>query len=175
MNIKRFIHLLQRAILVNTLLLISACSTVLYQANGEYIDEHNKNRRILVQWEAQKYYIPFVDADVDYGSTSLQVECLSDVFLDSKSDEEQGFIFVERPQDFRLAGDSPEIRIGNFLVCASFVSKLPINELSVADNARLQVLCESKFDIPFLPPSLVGYELSIDQAEIKEETLLCRQ
>jgi hypothetical protein len=175
MNTQRYIHFLHRATLVGTLLLMSACSTVLYQANGEYTDEQNRSRRILVQWEAQKYYIPFVDADVDYGSTSLQVECLPDVFVDSRSDAKQGFVFVERPQDFRLAAGAPEDRIGNFLVCARFMGNVSIDELSAADKARLLVLCESKFNIPFLPPSLAGYELSVDQADGEEETLTCRQ
>lgn len=175
MNTKDIIRHLSRAILVGTLVFMTACSTALYQGNGEYVDEQNKSRRILVQWEAQKYYIPFIDADVDYGSSSLQVECLPDVFLDSKSDEKHGFVFVERRQDFRLATGSPEISIGNFLVCARFDSKKPIDELSIADKARLQVLCESKFSVPFLPPNLTGYELSIDQVDKKEETLTCRQ
>jgi hypothetical protein len=175
MKIQGFIHLLQRATLAGTLLLMAACSTVLYQANGEYVDEQNQSRRILVQWEAQKYYIPFVDADVDYGSASLQVECMPDVFLDRKSNEEEGFVFVERAQEFKLVAGAPEIRIGNFLVCARFESKRSIEELSVADKARLQVLCESRHNIPFLPPSLEGYQLNIDQPDKKEETLTCSQ
>jgi hypothetical protein len=173
MNTKHITRHLTRAILVGTLVLMTACSTVLYQANGEYIDDQNKARRIMVQWKAQEYHLPFIDADVDYGSSSLQVECLPDVFLDSRSDEKLGFVFVERPQEFRLAAGSPEKRIGNFLVCASFKSNQPIDELSIADKARLQVLCESKFDTPFLPPNLAGYELSIDQVAEKEETLTC--
>lgn len=81
----------------------------------------------------------------------------------------------DQTQDFRLAAGSPQVRLGNFLVCARFASKRSIDELSAADSARLQVLCESKFNIPFLPPNLPGYELSVDQADKKEVILTCRQ
>ena len=177
MHGQRLFEQLRSAVLVGALAFVTACSTVLYQADGQYTDDQNQSRKILLQWKAQIYYIPFVDADVDYGSVSLQAECLPDVFLDSRSNEQTGFVFVERPQDFKLAPGSPETRMGNFLVCASLASKRPISELSAADQARLQVLCEPKFNIPFLPPSQSGYELEINRAESgkKEiETLLCR-
>ena len=174
MNVRRFIDHLPLVAITSLLLFTSACSTVQYQANGEYVDDQTRSRRILMQWEAQKYYIPFVDADVDYGSVSLQVECLADVFLDHRNDENQGFVFVERSQFFRLAAGAPDVRIDNFLVCASFVDNRSIEELSDAYEARLLVLCESKTEIPFLPPSLTGYALSIEQGKT-EETLICQQ
>ena len=173
MNTTRFIDLLQRIAIAGALTLVTACSTVLYQANGEYIDEQDRSRRILMQWEAQKYYIPFVNADVDTGSVSLQAECLPDVLLDFRDDEAQGFVFVERPQFFKLAAGSADVRIGNFLVCASFAGKQSIEELSDTEEARLLVLCEPKAGEPFLPPNLAGYPLRIEQAET-EETLLCQ-
>jgi hypothetical protein len=156
------------------LILTTGCSTVLYQASGSYEDAASEDREILLQWSAQKYYIPFVNPDVDYGSVSLQAECLADVFLDHKNDREHGFVFVERPNDFSPSEGAPEIRIDDFLVCAKFGGGPSIEELSTADTAKLQILCEPKFPAPFLAPSLTGYSLTIAQGKTLR-TLECRR
>jgi hypothetical protein len=152
----------------------TGCTTVLYQASGSYEDADSENREILLQWSAQKYYIPFVNPDVDYGSVSLQAECLADVFLDHKVSGEHGFVLVERPNDFSPADGAPDIRIDNFLVCAKFDGGPSIEELSKADTARLQILCEPKFPAPFLAPNLSGYPLTIAEGRTIR-TLECRR
>lgn len=158
--------------LVSLAILTSGCSTVLYQASGTYEDADSQNREILLQWSAQKYYIPGVNADVDYGSVSLQAECMPDVLLDHKNDDELGFVFVELPQDYSLADGAPDHRIENFRVCAMFDGEPSIEELSKADDARLQILCEPRFPSPFLAPDLVGYRLTINEGETTR-TLEC--
>lgn len=152
----------------------SGCSTVLYQASGTYQDEAAQDREILVQWSAQKYYIPFVNADVDYGSVSLQAECLADVLLDHRDSEDLGFVFVERPNDFSLAEGAPDHRIGNFRVCAMFDGGPSMEEISKEDATSLLVFCEPRFPGPFLAPSLSGYQLTIDEVEAVR-TLECRR
>ena len=166
----RFAH---RIALAAIFVFAGGCSTVLYQATGQYEDENAQPREILLQWQSQKYYIPFVNADVDYGSVSLQAECLQDVFLDRRSDEEHGFVFVELPQDFSLAEGAPDIRIGNFRVCAKFDGGPSIEDLGKADETALQILCESRFDATFLASNLTGYPLTITRGE-SQRTLLCR-
>jgi hypothetical protein len=153
--------------------LTTGCSTVLYQASGTYEDDESLDREILLQWKAQKYYIPFVNADVDYGSVSLQAECLPDVLLDHKNSEEHGFVFVERPNDYSLADGAPDHRIGNNRICAKFDGNLSIEQLSKDDETRLQILCEPRFPAPFLAPNLVGYMLTITEGQIMR-TLECQ-
>jgi len=172
MNAKRFIRSLKLAVVTGSLLLFAGCSSVHYQASGVYTDDQAQSRKILMQWEAQEYYIPFVEAEVDYGSISLQAECMQDVFLDFRDDEKYGFIFVERAQFFKAAAGAPELRVDNYLVCARFEGNRSIEEISGADNVQLLVLCESKAGDSFLPPKVDGYSLSIRPGET-EETLLC--
>lgn len=160
--------------LVALAILTTGCSTVLYQASGTYEDADSRDREILLQWSAQKYYIPGVNADVDYGSVSLQAECIPDVLLDHRDDAELGFVFVERTQDYSLADGAPDHRIGNFRVCAMFDGAPSIEDLSEADEARLQVLCEPRFASPFLAPDLVGYPITIDEGETTR-TLECKR
>jgi len=172
MNGKRFIRSLKLAVVTGSLLLLAGCSSSLYQASGVYTDDQAHSRKILMQWEAQEYYIPFVEAKVDYGSISLQAECMQDVFLDYRDDEKYGFIFVERANFFKPAMGVPELHVDNFLVCAKFEGNRSIEEISGADNVRLFVLCESTAGNSFLPPKLSGYSLSIRPGETKE-TLHC--
>jgi len=173
MRANRFARILNQAITVSLLLLTTGCATVLYQASGSYTDDSATSREILLQWKAQKYYIPFVEADVDYGSVSLQAECLQDVLLDHRSDAEHGFVFVELPQEFGLADGAPDYRIGNFRICATFDGGPSIEEISKADQTSLQILCESRFDAPFLASNLNGYPLTITEGD-SVRTLKCR-
>ena len=154
-----------------SLVLVTGCSTVLYQANGEYFDG-GTSRRILLQWEAQEYHIPFVDANVDYGSVSLQAECVADVLLDRRDDPDLGLIFLELPQYFRLVPGAPELRVGNYLVCAKLDEEQSIEDAIGAESVQLLVLCESRTNDPFLPASLAGYALSVS-SHGSEETLGC--
>ena len=171
MSEKRFIGSLKLVVVGSWLLLLTSCSTVLYQASGHYVDDKAKSREILMQWEAQKYYIPFVDAN--YGSVSLQAECMQDVFLDFRDNEEYGFIFIERVQDFGLATGAPDLRVDNFRVCVKSKGNRSMEEISNADDVELLVFCEPKVGDSFLPTNLDGYSLSIAQGE-SEETLECQ-
>lgn len=151
---------------------VAGCSTVQYQGHGQYSDASQQSREVLLQWEAQIYYIPFIDADVDYGSVSLQAECISDVLLDHRNDEEHGLVFVERPQDYRLAPGAPDFRIGNFLVCAKLKESQSLEQAGQSDSVDLLVFCESKDGLDTLPTNLDGYALEIIEAQA-ESTLLC--
>ena len=153
------------------LAILTGCSTVLYQANGEYI-EGESSRRILLQWEAQRYHIPFIDTAVDYGSVSLQVECMEDLLLDHKSDPNLGLVFLELPQDYRLVVDAPELRAGNHLICAKLNDNQSIEDLIGAETVKLLILCESRFNSLFIPASLEGYSLNVSSGGL-EETLGC--
>jgi len=168
----RNIHIVCCIGISSFLLFLSGCSTVLYQASGHYEDEDAQTREILLQWQAQKYHIPFVKAEVDYGSVSLQAECLPDVFLDHRSDAEHGFVFVERRQDYSLAEGAPDIMIGNFRVCAMFDGNPSIEDMSKTGDTALQILCEPRFDDAFLASNLIGYPLSIAEGE-SQRTLVC--
>ena len=165
--------LLRRTLLLIWLISVAGCSTALYQASGEYIDSESRSREILLQWKAQKYYIPFVETDVDYGSISLQAECMEDVLMDHRNEEELGLVFVERPQEFRLAPGAPNYRLGNYRVCAMFEGSPSIELIIKSDQVDLLILCESKHNVPFIAATEGGYPLSISEGE-EERTLLCR-
>lgn len=154
-----------------SLIVASGCSTVLYRANGEYIDD-GESRRILLQWQAQKYHIPFSSATVDYGSVSLQAECIVDTFLDHHNDPDLGLIFLELPQDYNLVDGAPELRTGNYIVCAKLDGNQSIEDLISAETVELLVLCESRSNASSLPASLEGYVLTVSSGGL-EETLGC--
>lgn len=159
-------------LVVGLVAVLAGCSTVLYQGHGQYADPDGKSGAILLEWKAQKYYFPFVDADVDYGSVSLQAECKPDIFLDDKEHAEHGLVFVERPQDYRLVPGAPDIRIGNFLVCAKLKGGQSLEQAGRTERIDLQVLCEAKSGLETLPANLDGYGLAVAEART-ERTLLC--
>ena len=162
-----------RAVLASWVASSAGCTTALYQASGEYVDADSHSREILLQWKAQKYYIPFVNAEVDHGSISLQAECMPDVLLDHKNSKAYGLVFVERLQDYRLAPGAADYRLGNYRVCAMFDERPPIEVIGKSPEVDLLILCESKHNVPFLTANESGYPLTI--AEGKEErTLSCR-
>lgn len=166
------------SVLVPALVLVIAgtgCTTALYQARGTYTGDTQPARELMLQWEAQEYLIPFVTDDVDYGSVSLQAECVLDVFLDFENHPELGLIFKERSGDFRLVEDAPEIPVGNFIVCAKLAEGQSLADLDPGDTVQLQVFCESRFDSgSSLPASLDGHKLDVAKAET-ETTLGCPQ
>ena len=157
---------------VSLITALAGCSTVQYQGRGHYTDPGQQSRQILLQWEAQEYYIPFIDAEVDYGSVSLQAECVPDIFLDRRDHEEHGMVFVERPQQYRLAPGAPDIRIGNFLVCAKLKGSQSLEQAGQSDSVDLLMFCESKEGLTTLPANLDGYALAITEGQA-ESTLLC--
>lgn len=161
-----------RAHVACLLVAVAGCSTVQFQGHGQYTDANQQSRAILLQWEAQKYYIPFIEADIDYGSVSLQAECIPDALLDRRNDEEHGLVFVERTQDFQTVPGAPDIRIGNYLVCAKLKDGQALEQLGQSDNVDLLVYCESKFGLETLPTNLEGYSLEISEVQ-EEATLLC--
>lgn len=165
---------LRSILLVSLITALAGCSTVPYRGTGHYTDSDQKSRQILLQWEAQKYYIPFMDADVDYGSVSLQAECKPDVLLDHRNHEEHGMVFVERPQQYKLAPGAPDIRIDNFLVCAKLKGSQSLEQAGQSGSVDLLVLCESKDGLATLPPTLDGYPLKISEGQA-ESTLLCAE
>lgn len=160
-----------RLVFVCTVLLLAGgCSTVLYQGTGSYSDDEGVPREILLQWSAQKYFL--FPNRVDYGSVSLQAECVDDVFLDHRNDPTYGFIFVERPQDYRPAPGAPTLRLGNDLICAHMSDNRQLRRINRRTGARLVVLCESRTGASSLPPNLNGYVLTVDEGE-SQKTLLC--
>lgn len=151
----------------------TGCTTVLYQARGTYTDDAESSRELMLQWEAQDYFIPFLADDVDYGSASLQAECVLDVFLDFENHPEHGLIFKERPRDFELVENAPRIEVGNFIVCAKLGSGQSLAELEPGETVELQVFCERRAGPEStLPASVGGYRLVVIEAET-ETTLGC--
>lgn len=153
----------------------TGCTTTLYQARGTYSADTEPSRELMLQWEAQDYFIPFVADDVDYGSVSLQAECVLDVFLDFENHPEHGLIFKERPRDFNLAEGAPKIEVGNFIVCAKLGEGQSLAELDHGDTVALEILCESRLSgTSSLPSRPEGYALTVAEGE-SEETLGCPQ
>lgn len=154
----------------------TGCTTALYQARGTYAADTEPSRELMLQWEVQDYFIPFVANDVDYGSVSLQAECVLDVFLDSETDPEHGgLIFKERPRDFDLAEGAPRIEVDNFIVCAKLGEEQSLAELDPGDTVALEVLCENRSSgANSLPARPDGYALTVVEGE-SEETLGCPQ
>ena len=168
MNIKAFI------IIVFSLLVV-ACSTKQYHAAGQYTDATGADRKIILQWKSQEYYFPLVEAEVDYGSVSLQAECLNNVLLDYENHAQYGLVFKERVQDFQLVENAPIIKIGNYIVCAKLKKGMQLKDMLLGDAVILDVYCESKFsDTPSLQANLNGYHLVIKEGETKkQESLDC--
>lgn len=153
--------------------LVSGCSTKIYQAKGEYQDSSGVDRSVLIQWKAQKYYLPLVAPDVDYGSVSFQAECIRDVFLDHVNHTQYGLIFKERIQEFRRVENAPKINVGNYIVCAKLKENKSLSDIAVGDDVRLQVLCEAKSTTtPMLRADLDGYVLRAREVD-KEQVLGC--
>jgi len=147
-------------------LLLSACSTQIYQAMGKYEDGSGIDRRVLIQWKAQKYYIPLVSPEIDYGSVSFQAECIQDVFLDHDNHTEFGLIFKERAQEFRRIENAPIINVGNYIVCAKLKNNESLSDIKVGDDVKLEVLCEAKSTLtPMLQANLDGYQLKTSEVD----------
>jgi len=152
---------------------IAGCTNAIYQGRGSFQDEMGNSRTVLLQWKAQKYYIPFIKKDVDYGSLSLQAECIDNLLLDYENNKEYGLVFKERPQFYKLIEGAPNIRLGNFIVCAKLNDNRRLGELHENDLTRLGVFCEAKPGEPaILPPNIEGYPLQIAEGD-KEITLIC--
>ena len=151
---------------------VSGCSTSIYHGKGDYVDSAGKNREILLEWMAQDYWL--LDNDVDYGSISLQVECMNDVLLDGTVTQEYGLVFKERSQDFTVVLPMQKIKINNFIICAKFGDKGTLEELDEGDTENLEVYCKAKPGVgEMLPVNQVGYTLSISKNEKKLPPLLC--
>lgn len=146
----------------------SGCTNIIYQGQGFYLDQQEQEKQVVLQWKAQKYYIPFIPNKVEYGSVSLQAECIDDLLLDHVNHEQHGLIFLERPNDFSLAQGSPEIRIDNYIVCAQLQGGISLADMSIGDELEFLVYCEAKDeDSPILPVNLDGYGLQV--LEMKSE------
>lgn len=152
-------------------LFLSGCTSVIYQGRGHYPANQPQSKEVMLQWKAQKYYIPFFTNQVDYGSVSVQAEKIPDLFLDYENHQEYGLVFKERRQDFRLIDQAPEIRIGNYIVCAKLKDRKTLDDVQDRDVVTMLVFCEPKPGAPeIVPPTLEGYKLDIMESK-KEENL----
>ena len=152
---------------------VAGCTNAIYQGRGSFQDEMGNNRTVLLQWKAQKYYIPFIKKDVDYGSVSLQAECIENLMLDYENNKEYGLVFKERAQFYNLVEGAPDIKLGNFIVCAKLTDSRELGKLGENDLTRLGVFCVAKQGEPaILPPNIEGYPLQIAEGD-EEITLIC--
>lgn len=164
-------HKIQTAIVL--LIFIGGCSGVTYQARGEYMTEENKERELLLQWKAQKYYIPFMSNRIDYGSYSFQEECRKNILQDRVEGDQYGFAFKERPQNFTVVAGTP-IKAGNHIICAKTKNDVPIGDIKAGDTILFQILCEARGGMPPITPANgEGYPLKVSESE-GIQTLECR-
>ncbi len=142
--------------------LTAACSNQTFKGQGQYVDASGVSRAIVLQYTAQVYHIPFLNADVDYGSISLRAECLTSSLLDSKIDPELGLVFTESTQNFTWVGKQDKIKIGHHLVCAKLENSQAIFTAKAGDSLVLQTFCKAKNSaVPILPANPKGYTLVI--------------
>ncbi len=161
---------LRMQIAVVALILISGCSSVNYQGRGAYMTKENKERELLLQWKAQKYYIPFMSNDIDYGSYSFQEECRPNVLQDRVEGDKYGFAFKEREQNFTVVAGSP-IKVGNHIICAKTKDDVPLGDIKAGDTILFQILCESRRGAPITPANMEGYPLAVTEST---KELKCR-
>ena len=146
------------------LVLLVGCSTKAFHGVGEYRDENGKDRRIVLEWKTQEYFLPF-NLDADYGSVILHSECLDNTLQDPALHPQYGLVFKERAQDFRVVDGIEKLRIKNFIVCASLTDGKNLNNLNAGDHVNLSVVCEAKPQMPpILPVNIVGYTLEVSVA-----------
>jgi len=154
--------LFKMQITVVVVLLISGCSSVSYQARGVYNTEENKERELLLQWKAQKYYIPFLGNDIDYGSYSFQEECRPNVLQDTVDGDQYGFAFKERGQNFTVISGTP-IQVGNHIICAKTKDDMTLSEIKSGDELLFEVLCKARRMAPITPAGI--YTLKVTESE----------
>ncbi len=160
-------------LIAGLLSLTASCSNKIFQGHGQYNDDTGKTRAILLQWKAQTYHIPFIDAEVDYGSVSLQTECFKGGLLDHENNSQYGLIFKERPQDFKVVANAPKIKVGNFIVCAKLKKGLSLPQLNPGDSVTIETFCAAKPGIePIMAANPEGYTLAIKVSE-KETSIDC--
>lgn len=161
-------------VVIITAILFSGCSSISYKAEGKYMPEENIERTLLLQWKAQKYYIPFMNNEVDYGSVSFQEECRKNTLLDHEINKDYGLIFKERPQDFKVVESAERIRLGNYIVCAKLKNNSSLDTVKEG-NISFQILCEAKSGVPPITPvNLDGYKLKVREAA-EHISLSCNQ
>lgn len=162
-------------ILAALVLLTSACANQTFQGTGKYKDETGAEKKVLLEYKAQVYYIPLVDSQVDYGSISLKAQCISNDLLDGKNNKEHGLVFLERPQQFKLIEGAPNLRLNNFIVCAKLKNGDSLEGVSSGDTITLATYCEAKNDnTPIIPANIEGYVLAITTID-EVKPLPCEQ
>ena len=165
-------HKMHAAIVL--LIFICACSRVTYQGRGVYMTEENKERELLLQWKAQKYYIPFMSNRIDYGSYSFQEECRKNILQDPVEGDQYGFAFKERPQNFTVVAGTP-IKAGNHIICAKTKNNVPLEDIGAGDTILFQILCEARGGmLPITPANVEGYPLKVSESE-GIQMLECRE
>jgi hypothetical protein len=155
--------------MASLLTLMSACSNQSFKGEGQYLDASGKKRNISLEYKAKVYYIPFINADVDYGSISLTAECLTNSLRDTKVDKQFGLVFIEPTQYFEWGSKQPKLKIGRHLVCAKFINNHAISTAGNGDNVRLQTFCSAKSPSQIiLPVNDQGYNLVIKEITEKD-------
>lgn len=147
-------------------LLTTGCANHNFEGTGNYVDENGAEKKVVLAYKAQVYYIPFVNSEVDYGSISLKAQCIDNDLLDGKNNDEHGLVFLERPQQYKLAEGAPSIRVGNYRVCAQLKSGESLEQINSGDTVTLSTYCQAKNNNPaIIPANVEGYMLTVNTVD----------